>query len=132
MTTFEIIEARPWHCGQMCRQLRHEHAQALVRMAVNSHREMKSCFDQSSYSRAWLIDGRLGAIGGVTGSLLDPAGYVWLAISQDAMRYPKAVVREARRQLAARASGGKEPTTHPYWLMGYLDKEAPRCAVQMH
>lgn len=45
------------------------------------------------------MDGRLGALGGVVGSPLATDGFVWLAIAENALRYPVAVAREARRQI---------------------------------
>lgn len=99
MTSFRIIEAKPWHCGQMARLLRSEHAQAIAMIGVDSHRELRSVFDASSFRRVWLIDNKMAALGGVTGSKLAATGFVWLALSEGARRFPVAVVHEARRQL---------------------------------
>lgn len=98
---FQIVEARAYHCGAMVRMLRAEHQRAIARLGVNAHRELRQRFDSSSFRRAWLIDGKLAALGGVTGSQLSSEGYVWLALSGLATRYPLEVVRETRRQLAA-------------------------------
>lgn len=100
MTTFDIIEARAHHCGQMARLLRIEHQQAVARLGLNSHRELRERFGQSSFRRAWLIDGGLAALGGVTGAKISGHGFLWLAISERARRCPVAIVKEARRQLA--------------------------------
>lgn len=99
MTRFEIVAAKPWHCGQMARMLRDEHKRAVLGIGVDLHRELRSRFEASGYRRAWLIDGRLAGLGGVVGTLLAPSGYVWLVLTQRALRYPIAVVKEARRQL---------------------------------
>jgi hypothetical protein len=99
MPDFTIIEAKPYHCGQMVRLLRHEHQQVIARIGANSHRELRAHFDNSSFRRTWLIDGKLGALGGVTGGKLSSGGLVWLAVAHNAMKYPLAMVREARRQL---------------------------------
>lgn len=96
---FQIIEARARHAGQISRQLRREHQAALMRLGVGVHRQIRDTFDQSYFRRAWMIDGRLSAIGGVVGSELSPVGFVWLALTDAATRYPKQIVREARRQL---------------------------------
>ena len=32
--------------------------------------------------------------------LLSSGGFIWLALSQEALRYPVAIIKEARRQLA--------------------------------
>lgn len=111
VTTFEIIPARAHHCGQMARRLRHKHAEAVALMGMDSHREIRRCFDASPFRRAWLIDGKLGALGGIAGNNISTRGFVWLAVAQDAVRYPKAMVREARRQLAEIMSTRFELTT---------------------
>lgn len=99
--TFEVVEARRYHCGQMARLLRVEHLEAVARLGVNSHREMVDRFAESAFRRAWLCDGRLMALGGVTGPALASTGYVWLALSAEATRFPLQIVREACRQLDA-------------------------------
>lgn len=99
MTTFTITSAKPYHCGQMVRLLRMEHQMAVARLGINSHRELRARFDASAFRKAWLIDGRLAALGGVTGGTLSGHGLIWLALSHEAMKYPIAIVKEARRQL---------------------------------
>jgi hypothetical protein len=99
LTTFSIIPAKPWHCGQMCRLLRHAHREATDRVGADAHRELRDLFDQSVCRRVWLADGEMIALGGVTGSLISPLGFVWLALSQRALRFPVALVKEARKQL---------------------------------
>ena len=97
--SFEIIEAKIHHCGMMARLLRYEHHEALARLGADPHRELRACFDQSAFRRAWLIDGRIAALGGVTGTALAADGQIWLAASQRATRFPRAMIEEARRQL---------------------------------
>ena len=67
MPHFEIVEAKAWHCGAMSRLLRQEHAEAIALIGLNSHRELRAVFDESIFRRAWLINGRLAALGGVIG-----------------------------------------------------------------
>ena len=100
MPRFAIVEARPYHCGAMARALRLEHRKAVAVTGYNAHYELAARFRDSAFRRAWMIDGQLAALGGVTGSMIDPAGQVWLALSHRALRYPVHLVREARRQLA--------------------------------
>ena len=103
MPDFTIIPAQSWHCGQMCRMLRHEHVRAVMALGggMDVHKELRGLFDQSSYRRAWLIDGDLAALGGVSGSLISPHGFVWLTLTEKATRYPLAIIKECRRQLDA-------------------------------
>lgn len=99
MPRFEIIEGKPQHCGAMVRRLRLEHRSAIARLGVNTHRELRRAFDDSSYRRALMIDGVLGALGGVTGAAMGSRGSIWFAVTQDATRYPHQVCRVCRNAL---------------------------------
>jgi hypothetical protein len=100
MTQVEVIDAKLWHVGRIARMLRPEHAAALVRMGINSHRELRATFEASYVRKAMLIDGKLAGIGGIMGPLLSPIGFAWIAISDRATRYPVALVKEVRKHLA--------------------------------
>ena len=100
MATFEIVEAKPWHAGQMSRRLRHAHREAIELAGADAHRELKNCYEDSIFRRVLLIDGRVEALGGVRGAAIGATGYVWLALSDEAAQHPKALVRLARQQLA--------------------------------
>jgi hypothetical protein len=56
-------------------------------------------FNQSFYSCAWKINGKLSAIGGVAGSMLSPEGCVWIALTQEALKFPLAIIKEIKKQL---------------------------------
>jgi hypothetical protein len=99
MPKFEVIEAKEFHCGQILRRLRIEHREAIERVGANAHHELRALFDSSYLRRAWLIDGKLAALGGVSGSIMSHYGFVWVALSSEAMKYPVALVREAKRQI---------------------------------
>ena len=100
MTEFRIIEAKAYHCGQIMRELRIAHQMEIAKIGVNSHRELRMRFDASSFRKAWTIDGKLAGLGGVTGDRISSGGYIWLALSNHALKYPLEIIREARRQLA--------------------------------
>lgn len=100
MPVFSIEEAKAFHCGQMVRVLREEHKSVLVKLGLNAHRQIRTCFDDSAFRRAWFIDGKLAGLGGVTGPMGSSSGMIWLALSQDATAYPKAILKEARKQLS--------------------------------
>lgn len=107
----QIVEAKPYHLGRILRRLRDEHRAGLIATGVNAHRELRDMFAASSFRYAWLVDGQLAAVGGVTGSMLSSAGQVWLAVAEDATRFPLAMVKEARRQLARILASKTELTT---------------------
>lgn len=100
MSRFEVREARVWHCGQIIRQLREEHREAVGWLGLNSHREIRDRFDASVFfRRSWFIDGRLAGLGGVVGPALSSDGMIWLALTEAACAHPFAVAREAKRQM---------------------------------
>lgn len=100
MTRSEIIDAQPWHCGQMARRLRREHRDIILSLGYRVHHELRDQFEWSSYRKAWLIDGRLAALGGVHGTTMSPDGVIWLALSEEALCFKIAILKEARRQIA--------------------------------
>lgn len=100
MTVFQIVEGKQHHCGAIVRRLREGHRDCLIGLGVNPHKELRTNFDNSAFRRAWLIDGRLGALFGVTGPLVASSGYCWLALSQEGTKYPIEVAKETRRQFA--------------------------------
>ena len=95
MPVFEIVKGKRWHCGVIARRLRAEQAEASVRFGAQVHRRLVEVFDQSSFCRAWLIDGRIAGLGGVSGPLASSTGEIWLALTEEACRYPVATVRQA-------------------------------------
>lgn len=97
---FEIREARRWMCGRLARLLRAEHSTAALRIGLDVHRGLRDIYGISYYRRAWYIDNHLAGLGGATGSPLSPSAFVWIALSERATRYPVAIVKEARRQMA--------------------------------
>jgi hypothetical protein len=99
MTQYEIIPARAHHCGQMARRLRATHLGLLLCAGIDPHAQLRARFYESAFCKSWLIDGQLAAMGGVVGSCTARAGYIWLALSELAMKHPVATVREAKRQI---------------------------------
>src|ERR1700748_325484 len=100
-TTFQIIEPKAYHVGQMIHRLRTSCRSLMMSIGQSPHQELRTAFQRSMYRRAWMVNGRLAGLGGVTGSLLSSGGYIWLAISEEAMQHKTALIREAKRQLSA-------------------------------
>ncbi len=81
----ELVEAKAHHCGQIARRLRKDHAAVLAAMGVAAHADLRQRFDASPHFRkAWLVDGKLMAVGGVDGTMASSDGFVWLALAEDA------------------------------------------------
>ena len=83
----------------MMRRLRADQREAMIAIGVDLHHSIRSNFDISAFSRAWLIDGQLAGLGGVTGPEISSSGYVWLALSERATQFPVEIAKEARRQI---------------------------------
>ena len=99
MPHYEVVEAQAFDCGQISRKLRGAHEAALCRMGIRAHRELRHCFDQSAFRKAWKVDGRLVGLGGITGSHVAATGIVWLAFTEEARRHKRALVRTAKAEL---------------------------------
>lgn len=97
MTLLQPIEARAHHCGQISRQLRAEHRDILDQMHVPTHRELRDAFDASVIRRAWLLNGSLCALAGITGTSASSHGVIWLALTDEATKHPVQVARGAMR-----------------------------------
>ena len=100
MTQFAVIEASRRHCGQIARKLRAEHeAGSRSVIKFGTHEGISVAFLMSSANRAWMIDGRLAAVGGIITTFASSDGVIWLAVAQEATRYPKAMLKTAREWL---------------------------------
>lgn len=96
----EISEAKAWHVGAILRRMRVDHEAAMRQMNVNLHHELRAKFLCSYYRRAGFIDGELAAVWGVEGTSLSAEGLPWLVLSQYAVKFPVAVLRYARKEIA--------------------------------
>lgn len=133
MPRFEVHEAKLYHCGQMSRVLRAEHAREVADLGFDVHRELVARFRESWFRRAWLIDGALVGLGGVSGTLLEMGGFIWLALSSAAMKYPAHTFKEARRQideimtvkaqLATLLLPGDEASRRFARLLGFIEQD---------
>lgn len=95
----QIIDAKPHHCGQIARSIRVDHHAALLKVNVPIHHELRAAFDRSYYRRAAFFDGHLAAVWGAEGSILASRSLVWLALAQYAVKFPIAVLRQAKREI---------------------------------
>lgn len=81
-----IDEAKAWHCGQLARQLRHEHLAAFDHVGLNAHRTIRSAWLEAGYARALYIDGEFSAMWGTTGTLMSPFAICWVGMTERATR----------------------------------------------
>lgn len=100
MTEYQSIEAKTYHLGRMVRRMRETDAALGGALGIAVHAQLRSVFGTSAYRRAWLIDGRLAAIGGVIGTLASGSGFLWFLVSKEAQQHRHALVRHAREHMA--------------------------------
>jgi hypothetical protein len=74
-------------------------AVALGEMGFNPREGLRRALIASSYCRTALIDGKPAAMWGVIGGLMAHSANVWLVLSDEAVRIPRAVLREAKAEL---------------------------------
>jgi hypothetical protein len=97
--TIEVVEAKRHHCGAMARRMRKVHRDILASGGIDAHRELVMMFGQSSFRRSVFSDGKIVAMGGITGSWLATHGVAWLVLAEEFRNYPVTVVRHALRLL---------------------------------
>jgi hypothetical protein len=80
--------------------MRDDHRQAIVMLAFDPLHEALEAFDQSPHPKALLINDKLAALGGVCGPpWLCPVGVIWLGLTEYAVQFRHALVRELKQQL---------------------------------
>lgn len=102
MPQFSLIEAKAHHCGMLARRLRGDHRDAMVALGyADAHRHLRAAFVASpTFRKSWFIDGRIGGMGGIIGSAMSTTGFVWCAVTNEAIRYPIAIVKVCQANLA--------------------------------
>ena len=95
----EVVEAKRQHCGAMARRMRRVHREILASGGIDAHRELAMMFSQSSFRRSVFFEGKIVAMGGITGSRLAPHGVAWLVLAEEFRNYPVTIVRHALRLL---------------------------------
>ena len=93
-----IREARWTDCGAMARKICQGRWLAYHHAGIDVRAKLRELWGASIVRRTWLVDGRIAAMGGLTGSVLSRSGHVWLAVAPEAERQRFALVREAMRQ----------------------------------
>jgi hypothetical protein len=65
---------------------------------TNSRRALRIAFLQSTYAKTALIDGKPVAMWGVMKSAMSDEGEAWAAFSQEAIKHPKAMIKDGRQE----------------------------------
>lgn len=99
-TAYSIVPASIRHVRPMSSRLRAAACVTLQGFGFKPREALRRAFVDSYYSRTALVGNRPVAMWGVKGSLLDEAAMVWLVLSEEITQMPRAIVREARAELA--------------------------------
>ncbi|MFZ0207637.1 MAG: hypothetical protein WAL59_16320 [Roseiarcus sp.] len=93
------LATRIHHCGLMGRRMRKVHRDILASGGVSPYRELMLMFGQSSLRRSAFFEGRIVAMGGITGSWLVTHDVAWLVLAEEFRNHPITIVRHAKRLL---------------------------------
>jgi len=123
MIDFSIIDAKPFHVGNILRKMRRAHRDACTALGGDLHHELSDLYGQSSIRKAIIQNGNLVALFGMKSAFCETSGFVWLVLSDGLSPQSLTVIRQARKQLDILSVGKAElKTTVP---------AADRLAVRM-
>jgi hypothetical protein len=96
---YEVVPTKVLHIKALAEKLRTAACLGLDRYGIDPRRALLDAFRKSRTCCTALIDGKPEAIWGVQAPLLSDFALVWLAMSNDVTRFPKAIVAEAKLQI---------------------------------
>ncbi len=87
------------HLKPMASRMRGAASIALQGFGFDPRWALHRAFNAAFYCRSAMIDGKPAAMWGACGTLLGEHAYVWLVLSDDVVGMPRAILKEARREL---------------------------------
>gem|GEM_PF-512775 len=90
-----IVDAKINHVTCVCNGMDDASKSKASALGVNPKSRMRAYLAQSSWSKAWIKDGKCLAVGGVTGTSLSSDGTIWLAVTKDAAKFPREALSNA-------------------------------------
>jgi len=102
---YTVVPGSVFHVKQLSRTLRPAACATLRQFGADPRRALHRAFIGSRTVRTALLDGFPAAMWGTTGPALCDHAFVWVALSQQAVRWPLAIVRRAREELAGMSGG---------------------------
>lgn len=101
MVEVEVRETKPYHVSLISKRIREGHKAEVLRFGANPRHDLFKTFCQSTFCDSWFANGRLMAISGVVGTLSSSCGWMWLALDEKAMQYPREILTNCRRKIAS-------------------------------
>lgn len=99
MSDYLIVPASVRHIRPMSMRMRAAASRALDGYGFNPREGLRRAFISSFHCRTALIDGKPVAMWGVAGTLLNDSATVWLVLSDEVRRIPRAIAKEAKAEL---------------------------------
>jgi hypothetical protein len=101
MSAYSVVPASIRHIRPMARCMRSAGAMALEGYGFNPREALRRAFVGSFYARTALVEDRPAAMWGAIGMLMHDKAHMWLVLSNEIHHMPRAIVREARNELAS-------------------------------
>lgn len=96
MGKVEVVKTRRRHLVELENNLRKDDLAEIRELGISPRESLWRCFEASSYNRTVLVDGKVGAIGGLAGSTLVGKADLWLFSSPEIEKIPIAYFKIAR------------------------------------
>lgn len=90
---YQVVEARWHHCGALARKIRNGHWLSYVEAGLDIRALLHELWGASYHRKSWLRDGRIIAMGGLTGTMLSRSARIWFAVAPEAEKQRFAFLR---------------------------------------
>ena len=97
---YEVVPSSVRHIKALAAELRPAACQTLRAFGADPRRALHHAVRQSHYCRTAILKGQPVAMWGAAGAMLGDTVIVWGAFTLEAVRFPLAIVRGARSELA--------------------------------
>lgn len=97
---YAVVPGSILHVKPLSRTLRPAACMTLQAFGLDPRRSLRRAFAGSRYTRTAIVGGGPIAMWGIQGPALSDSAIAWLALSDQAAKWPLAIVRCARQELA--------------------------------
>lgn len=99
MATITIEDIHPWHLRELAQDLRRGDLNEITCAGLRPLQALWRAYRNSVYSRAGLVDGKVAAAWGVTGTIISPSASLWLLTGSACSDIPLSFVKIGRAEL---------------------------------
>ena len=101
MSGYEVVEGTYEHALDLRDRLRDLDRRECMGQGMSLRRMMRRTFQSSLFTQAALSEGKCIAMWGMCGELVGVEGIPWLLTAPEVERFPVAILREAKKAVAA-------------------------------